>query len=46
MINILSLFDGISAAKVALQNLGIKIDNYYLNIEDHIILWARIINIL
>ena len=29
MINILSLFDGISAAKVALENLGIKIDNYY-----------------
>lgn len=28
-INVLSLFDGISAAKVALNNLGIKINNYH-----------------
>jgi len=27
--NVLSLFDGISAGQVALQRLGIKVDNYY-----------------
>jgi DNA-cytosine methyltransferase len=28
-INVLSLFDGISCGKVAIENLGIEIDNYY-----------------
>lgn len=27
--NILSLFDGISCARVALEKAGIKVDNYY-----------------
>lgn len=27
--NILSLFDGISIARQALKNCGIKVDNYY-----------------
>jgi DNA-cytosine methyltransferase len=27
--NVLSLFDGISCARIALENLGLKIDNYY-----------------
>ena len=27
--NVLSLFDGISCAKIALDNLGVEINNYY-----------------
>ena len=27
--NVLSLFDGISCSRIALENLGIKIDNYF-----------------
>jgi len=28
-INVLSLFDGISCAQVALENAGIHVDNYF-----------------
>jgi len=37
-INVLSLFDGISGAQVALQKLGIKVNNYYASeIDKHTI---------
>lgn len=36
--NVLSLFDGISCGRVALDNIGIKIDNYYASeIDKHAI---------
>lgn len=36
--NVLSLFDGISCAKVALDNLGVKIENYFSSeIDPHAI---------
>jgi DNA-cytosine methyltransferase len=36
--NILSLFDGISCARIALDNLGVKVDNYFASeIDKHAI---------
>ena len=29
VMNVLSLFDGMSCTQIALKNLGIKVDNYY-----------------
>jgi hypothetical protein len=32
--NVLSLFDGISCARIALDNLGVKVDNYFASEVD------------
>ncbi len=40
--NVLSLFDGISCARIALDNLGVKVDNYYASeIDEHAIKVSR-----
>ena len=40
--NVLSLFDGISCARIALENLGIKVENYFASeIDKHAIMVSK-----